>query len=92
MIRSSSCEITVGVVANPASGRDIRRLVSRASVFPLAEKCSMLCRLLAALGATGVERVLMMPEEAGLSSAFIGLKECDLWNSRKKTCSEPIGP
>ena len=29
---------TVGVIANPASGRDIRRLVTGASVFGNAEK------------------------------------------------------
>ncbi|CAH2799770.1 MAG: Acetoin catabolism protein X, possible NAD kinase [uncultured Paraburkholderia sp.] len=28
---------TVGVIANPASGRDIRRLTTYASVFPTAE-------------------------------------------------------
>lgn len=31
-------EHTVGIMANPASGRDIRRLVAKASVFPTAEK------------------------------------------------------
>jgi hypothetical protein len=30
----------VGVIANPMSGRDIRRLVASASVFPDAEKAS----------------------------------------------------
>jgi hypothetical protein len=29
---------TVGVIANPMSGRDIRRLVASASVFPNAEE------------------------------------------------------
>jgi predicted polyphosphate/ATP-dependent NAD kinase len=51
----------VGIVANPASGRDIRRLVSGASVFDNAEKGSMVYRLLAGLGAAGAETVLMMP-------------------------------
>jgi predicted polyphosphate/ATP-dependent NAD kinase len=57
---------TVGIVANPASGRDIRRLVSQASVFPTAEKSNMVQRMLGALGALGVERVLMMPELTGI--------------------------
>ena len=30
-------DVTVGVIANPMSGRDIRRLVASASVFPNAE-------------------------------------------------------
>ena len=31
-------DATVGVIANPMPGRDIRRLVASASVFPNAEK------------------------------------------------------
>ena len=37
-------DATVGVIANPMSGRDIRRLVASASVFPNAEKASMVVR------------------------------------------------
>ena len=56
----------VGILANPAAGRDIRRLVAQASVFPLAEKCNMISRLLAALAAGGVEEVYMMPDAGGI--------------------------
>lgn len=81
--RSSSQQVTVGIVANPASGRDIRRLVAHASVFPVAEKCHMISRLLAALGATGVERVLMMPDVGGISErlrrAIVSRGATDLW-------------
>jgi hypothetical protein len=37
-------DATVGVIANPMSSRDIRRLVASASVFPNAEKASMVVR------------------------------------------------
>jgi predicted polyphosphate/ATP-dependent NAD kinase len=57
----------VGILANPASGRDIRRLVAHGTVFPLAEKCSIIVRLLSALGATGVEQVLLVPDRAGIA-------------------------
>ncbi len=60
----------VGIVANPASGRDIRRLVSGASVFGNPEKAGMVFRLLAGLGAAGVERALMMPAADGLSGTL----------------------
>ena len=43
-------DVTVGVIANPMSGRDIQRLVASASVFPNAEKASMLVGLTAAAG------------------------------------------
>src|SRR5215211_3535017 len=62
--------ISVGVVANPASGRDVRRLVTGASVFDNAEKGAMVHRLMAGLGAAGVDRVVMMPAGSGVSSSL----------------------
>ena len=52
-------EALVGFVVNPRSGQDIRRLVARASVFPNTEKVMMLQRVLTALGAVGVDRVVV---------------------------------
>ena len=60
-----------GIVTNSASGRDIRRLVSRASVFPNAEKCAMVQRTLAALGAVGVERALIMTDTGGIAAGVL---------------------
>lgn len=62
---------TVGIVANPASGRDIRRLVAQASVFPTAEKANMVRRLLTALAAVGVERALLSTDLGGISAALL---------------------
>jgi ATP-NAD kinase N-terminal domain len=62
--------VSVGVVANPASGRDVRRLVTGASVFDNAEKGAMVHRLMAGLGAAGVERVVMMPAASGVSQSL----------------------
>ncbi len=62
-----ACDTAVGILANPASGRDIRRVVAQASVFHLAEKCSMITRLLSALGAVGIGRVFMMPDVDGIA-------------------------
>lgn len=64
-------DAVVGVVANAASGRDIRRLTTGASVFDNTEKGSMVARLLAGLGATGVRRVLMMPAGGGLAGTLL---------------------
>jgi predicted polyphosphate/ATP-dependent NAD kinase len=63
-------DVCVGVIANPASGRDIRRLVAGASVFGNADKAGMVFRLLAGLGAAGVRRVLMLPAADGLSATL----------------------
>lgn len=62
-----SSEATVGLIANPASGHDMRRLISGASVFTTTEKVHVVRRLLSGLGAVGVARVLVMPDSAGLS-------------------------
>jgi predicted polyphosphate/ATP-dependent NAD kinase len=61
----------VGVVANPLSGRDIRRLVTQASVFPMAEKANMIQRMLTAFGAVGVQRVLLSTDLGGISAAVL---------------------
>jgi len=61
----------IGIVANPASGRDIRRLTAKASVFPTAEKANMVQRMLGAFGCLGVERVLMMPDRTGIAAGVL---------------------
>ena len=66
MPEDGSGAVTVGVIANPASGRDIRRLVSGASVFDNGEKGNMIYRFMVGLAAVGVGRVLMMPAASGL--------------------------
>ncbi|MGF6770173.1 putative polyphosphate/ATP-dependent NAD kinase [Paraburkholderia sp. GAS199] len=63
--------ITVGVIANPASGRDIRRLTTYASVFPTAEKANMVVRLLAGLGVLGVDRVLTLRDRTGVAALVL---------------------
>ena len=64
-----------GIIANPASGRDIRRLVAHASVFNNNEKVNILQRTLLALDAIGVDRVSIMPDCYGLGlRAREGLK------------------
>ncbi len=59
---------SVGILANPAAGRDIRRLVAQASVFPIAEKRNMITRLFTSLGALGVATVYMMSDEIGIAN------------------------
>lgn len=56
----------VGIIANPISARDIRRVIANANSLQLADRVNIVLRLLAALAATGVERVLMMPDSEGL--------------------------
>jgi predicted polyphosphate/ATP-dependent NAD kinase len=65
----------LGVVANPMSGRDIRRLVAQASVFPNVEKTNMVVRLVAAAGATGTERVLISTDAMGVAGGVLRARD-----------------
>jgi predicted polyphosphate/ATP-dependent NAD kinase len=66
---------TVGIIANPASGKDIRRLVAHGSVFNNQEKVYIVRRVLLGLQATGVEEVIFMPDTFNIGERAIdGLK------------------
>jgi predicted polyphosphate/ATP-dependent NAD kinase len=58
----------IGIIANPSSGRDIRRLLARASVFPTSEKINVVLRLLAAVGALGIDEAWMIPDPAQIAA------------------------
>lgn len=58
----------VGIIANPQSGKDIRRVVAHASTFDNHEKVNIVRRLLAALDALGVRDVLMMPDSFNIGA------------------------
>lgn len=58
--------VTVGIVANPVSARDIRRLVANANGLQIADRANIVLRVLAALAACGVDDVLMMPDNGGI--------------------------
>ena len=62
---------TVGIIANPAAGKDIRRLVAQGRFVPNQEKVNILKRILAGLNAVGVTRVVMMPDMARLGSGAL---------------------
>lgn len=57
---------SVGIIANPASGKDIRRLVAYGICFDNQEKINIVKRCLLALAATGVDQVMYMPDYYGI--------------------------
>ena len=70
-----SVRATVGLIVNPAAGRDIRRLVGAASVMPHHEKAAIVRRALRGLEAAGVERVLYLLDGVGIvASALDGCR------------------
>jgi len=58
---------TVGIIANPASGRDIRRLIASGTTVSNPEKRNMIVRMIKAMDALGVERVEVMPESTHMA-------------------------
>ncbi|MGH2615346.1 MAG: NAD(+)/NADH kinase, partial [Thermomicrobiales bacterium] len=61
-----SREPLVGIVANPASGKDIRRLVAHGSTFDNNEKINIVRRVLLGLDAAGVRQVAFLPDAYGI--------------------------
>ena len=57
---------TVGIIANPAASKDIRRLVAQGRVVPDWEKVNTVRRALIGLQSTEVERVVAMPDSGNL--------------------------
>jgi hypothetical protein len=57
---------SVGIVANPAAGKDVRRLVAHASTFDNLEKVNIVRRVLLGLAGAGVDEVLYMPDAFGI--------------------------
>lgn len=56
----------VGIIANPASGKDIRRLVAYGSTFDNEEKVRIVRRVLLGLAAVNVGGVVFMPDTYGI--------------------------
>jgi predicted polyphosphate/ATP-dependent NAD kinase len=62
---------TIGIAVNPASGKDVRRLVARASVFDNQEKRAIVRRaIVGALGA-GANTFLYVPDSHGIAESAL---------------------
>lgn len=61
----------LGIVANPASGKDVRRLVARASVFDNQEKRAIVVRALTGAVAAGVRKLHYFNDKHGIVAQAI---------------------
>ncbi|UZE27094.1 ATP-NAD kinase family protein [Pseudomonas asplenii] len=66
-----SAPLRVGIIANPASGRDLRRLTANAALYSSTDKAAVVQRLMGAFGATGIDEVLMPPDMTGIAAAVL---------------------
>jgi len=56
----------VGIIANPVSARDIRRVIANATALQITDRANIVLRVLSCLRACGVDHVYMMPENGGI--------------------------
>jgi predicted polyphosphate/ATP-dependent NAD kinase len=56
----------LGVIANPVSARDIRRVVANAGNLQITDRVNIVLRMLQAARAGGVARALLMPDRGGI--------------------------
>ena len=61
------CMHTLGILANPASGKDVRRLVARASVFDNQEKNAIVRRVLLGASNAGVRAIRYFDDSHGIT-------------------------
>ena len=59
-------EPCIGIVANPVSARDIRRIVANAGNLQITDRVNIVLRVLTAAAACGVKRALVMPDRGGI--------------------------
>jgi predicted polyphosphate/ATP-dependent NAD kinase len=57
---------TLGIIANPVSARDIRRVVANAGNLQVTDRVNIVLRVLSSAAACGVERALLMPDRGGI--------------------------
>jgi hypothetical protein len=80
---------SVGIIANPLAGSDIRRLVALGSVTGTQEKINIVQRVLSALQALDVVNVYLMPDIFGIAHRALEKLPCRLERVRKR--SQVIG-
>jgi predicted polyphosphate/ATP-dependent NAD kinase len=56
---------SIGLIANPVSGKDIRRLVSHATVIDNNEKVNIIERIILGAQPFGVDKIYVMPDSYG---------------------------
>ncbi|MBI2717254.1 MAG: NAD(+)/NADH kinase [Rhizobiales bacterium] len=56
----------IGIIANPVSARDIRRVIANATALQITDRANIVLRVLSSVKACGVSHVYMMPENGGI--------------------------
>lgn len=68
-------EPLIGFIANPASGKDIRRLVALGSSVDNVEKINIVRRVMAGMVAMGIGRIAYLPDAFGITARAAALSK-----------------
>lgn len=68
----------IGIIANPSSGKDIRRLVASGTVISNNEKANTVRRILLGMDAMGADRVVIMRDFAHIGSQALRNQKLNL--------------
>ncbi len=72
----------VGIIVNPASGKDIRRIIASGTVVTNQEKINIVIRMLKAMDSLGVAEVCIMPDPTHIAERVLAEVAGDLANTR----------
>lgn len=69
---------TVGIIANPVSGRDVRRLLANAARSSLADKVTIIRRVAIGAVEAGARKLLVLPDPHGLCRRALSTMHLDV--------------
>ncbi len=72
----------IGIIVNPASGKDIRRLIAKGTTVTNQDKINAVIRMILAMDALGVTDVQIMPDTTGMGRRIIKELEGELTHCR----------
>ncbi|MEA3020334.1 MAG: hypothetical protein QOI47_1858 [Actinomycetota bacterium] len=71
-------DATVGIIANPLSGRDIRRLIANAAPSTIADKVTIVRRVAIGAVQAGARRLLVLPDPHGICRRALSTLKLDV--------------
>jgi hypothetical protein len=77
---------SVGIIVNPAAGKDLRRLVAHGSNSTHSDKINAVVRMLRALDALGVARVRIAPDPSRLGERAMEIAAADMQGGLDADC------
>ena len=69
---------TIAIIANPVSGRDVRRLFANAARSSIADKVTIVRRVAIGAAAAGADRLLVLPDPHGICKKALSTVHLDI--------------